>query len=31
VSEETFDNYTTYLKNKNRLYFTKARRLVMEN
>ncbi len=31
VSEETSVNYTTYLKNKNRLYFTKARRLVMEN
>tara|TARA_R100000008_G_scaffold33121_1_gene18698 strand:+ start:1685 stop:2032 length:348 start_codon:yes stop_codon:yes gene_type:complete len=31
VSKDTFDNYTTYLKNKNRLYFTKARRLVMEN
>lgn len=31
VSKDTFDNYTKYLKNKNRLYFTKARRLAMEN
>ena len=31
VSEETFENYTKYLKGKNRLYFTKARRFLMES
>lgn len=31
VSQETFENYTEYLKSKNRLYFTRARRLLMEN
>tara|TARA_R100000664_G_scaffold12302_1_gene19775 strand:+ start:836 stop:1189 length:354 start_codon:yes stop_codon:yes gene_type:complete len=30
VSKKAFDNYTKYLKCKNRLYFTKARRLAME-
>ena len=30
VSEKAFDNYIKYLKCKNRLYFTKARRLAME-
>jgi hypothetical protein len=30
VSEETFAQYEKYLDTKNRLYFTKARRLVME-
>jgi len=31
VSEEIFENYTKYLKGKNRMYFTKARRFLMEN
>lgn len=30
VSKEAFEIYEHYLGNKNRLYFTKARRLVME-
>jgi hypothetical protein len=30
VSEDTFENYIKYLKSKNTLYFTRARRLVME-
>ena len=30
VSKEAFDNYKKYLECKNRLYFTRARRLVME-
>ena len=30
VSKQAFDNYMKYLKCKNRLYFTKARRLAME-
>jgi len=30
VSKQSFDNYQKYLKCKNRLYFTKARRLAME-
>tara|TARA_Y100001938_G_scaffold148674_1_gene233087 strand:+ start:2373 stop:2735 length:363 start_codon:yes stop_codon:yes gene_type:complete len=30
VSKKSFDNYITYLKSRNRLYFTKARRLAME-
>jgi len=31
VSEDTFNNYTKYLETKNRIYFTKARRFLMEN
>jgi len=31
VSEETFDNYKKYLETKNRIFFTKARRFLMEN
>ncbi len=31
VSQPTFENYTKYLNSKNRLYFTRARRLLMEN
>ena len=31
VSEEAFENYTKYLKGKNRIYFTKARRFLMES
>lgn len=31
VSGEIFKNYTKYLKSKNRMYFTKARRFLMEN
>ena len=31
VSEETFNNYKKYLTTKNRIYFTKARRFLMEN
>ena len=30
VSQEAFDLYNRYLTNKNRLYFTRARRLIME-
>ena len=30
VSHEAFNQYHRYLQTKNRLYFTKARRLVME-
>lgn len=30
VSKEAFENYKKYLECKNRLYFTRARRLVME-
>jgi hypothetical protein len=30
VSEKTFTQYEKYLDTKNRLYFTKARRLIME-
>jgi hypothetical protein len=30
VSEKTFTQYKKYLDTKNRLYFTKARRLIME-
>ena len=31
VSEKSFSEYLRYLKTKNRLYFTKSRRLAMEN
>lgn len=31
VSEKSFTEYLRYLKTKNRLYFTKSRRLAMEN
>ena len=31
VSKQTFETYTKYLKSKNRLYFTQARRFLMEN
>lgn len=31
VSKQTFANYTKYLESKNKLYFTKARRFLMEN
>jgi|TARA_R110000824_G_scaffold348008_1_gene534731 hypothetical protein len=31
VTEETFDNYKKYLETKNRIFFTKARRFLMEN
>lgn len=31
VSEKTFEMYEKYLKSKNRIYFTKARRFLMEN
>ena len=30
VSEKTFQSYAKYLESKNRLYFTKARRFLME-
>ena len=30
VSQKTFESYTKYLESKNRLYFTKARRFLME-
>tara|TARA_Y100000361_G_C11147284_1_gene338821 strand:- start:544 stop:891 length:348 start_codon:yes stop_codon:yes gene_type:complete len=30
VSKATFDSYIKYLESKNRLYFTKARRFLME-
>ena len=30
VSKDTFESYTKYLESKNRLYFTKARRFLME-
>lgn len=30
VSKKAFDSYQNYLQTKNRLHFTKARRLVME-
>ena len=30
VSEQTFQSYVKYLESKNRLYFTKARRFLME-
>jgi len=31
VTEEAFDNYKKYLETKNRIFFTKARRFLMEN
>ena len=31
VSKQAFENYTKYLESKNRIYFTKARRFLMEN
>lgn len=31
VKKPCFDNYIKYLKTKNRLYFTRSRRLAMEN
>jgi len=31
VSENTFQSYAKYLESRNRLYFTKARRFLMEN
>ena len=31
VSKPAFENYAKYLESKNRLYFTKARRFLMEN
>ncbi len=31
VSQETFQSYAKYLESKNRLYFTHARRFLMEN
>ena len=30
VNEQAFEQYMTYLKTKNRLYFTRARRILME-
>ena len=30
VPEEAFENYIKYLENKNRIFFTKARRFLME-
>ena len=30
VSEKAFDNYIKYLESKNTMYFTRARRLIME-
>jgi len=31
VSQQAFNLYNRYLNSKNRLYFTRARRLIMEN
>ena len=31
VSQEAFENYNKYLESKNRLFFTRARRSLMEN
>jgi len=31
VSQKSFEEYIKYLESKNRLYFTKSRRLAMEN
>jgi|TARA_R110000824_G_scaffold143518_2_gene311215 hypothetical protein len=31
VPESAFDNYIKYLETKNRIFFTKARRILMEN
>tara|TARA_R110002020_G_scaffold251416_1_gene465298 strand:- start:1103 stop:1450 length:348 start_codon:yes stop_codon:yes gene_type:complete len=31
VPEQSFDNYKKYLETKNRIFFTKARRFLMEN
>lgn len=31
VNKKTYDEYMRYLKTKNRLYFTRSRRLYMEN
>lgn len=30
ISKDVFDNYMKYLKTKNRIYYTQARRLAME-